>query len=199
MRLTKEMRKYWEWFGRKRFTRRDLWRMLAGRYQNEGGADPWPNDDFMKWLDIPSKKWICPAPGPRGGEGWRIADKVADLAESEELRKEKIVNDAEQTVKQAKLRIGELELLLIDRNPSDWKIMWHYKPPVALPGHDVDGRWRSDPCSEFTFFVPIRINISALNEQIERAEAHIQRMISERMRNISDELTMLELVFNNLN
>lgn len=60
-------------FGAERFTVRDLWRKFHRR-------SFFPTEEFIEeWKrDLARLSFIEPAPGPRGGEGWRVSPAVVE-------------------------------------------------------------------------------------------------------------------------
>lgn len=180
-RLTIVMREFWGWFGTERFTRQDLWRRFKGQYRHAGGQELWPKDDFLGWLKLSEHKWIIPAPGPRGGEGWRLSDDLVEAFQAESKRSCELRGQAKNTIEHIQVRIGTLELAKDLYKPAAWNIVWSFKPPLPVPGPDVDGKSRHDPNWAFVFSVTADIEPSNMQSQVDDAARHL-KLLLERER-----------------
>jgi len=191
--LTKEMRAYWHYFGVDRFTKQDLWRFFMGRYYDSGGKESWPKDDFMRWLALERKPWIVPFSGPRGGEGWCLSDDLVAAFRKEEglLAEQKI--KAESLAASVRTRLGVVSVredFLAQQ--GQWLVEWMFRPSVPIPGHDVGGRWRSEPGDVFIFNVKPDVAPDELQTLINQAEARIQECIAEEKGRLEQSLKVLD-------
>ena len=133
-RLTNVMREFWGWFGTERFTRQDLWRRFEGQYRHAGGQEPWPKDDFLGWLKLSEHKWIVPAPGPRGGEGWRLSDDLVEAFQAERQRSGELYGRAKATIERIQVGVGILHLEEDIYKPATWNIVWSEVDPEIWTG-----------------------------------------------------------------
>ena len=193
-RLTAVMREYWGWFGADRFTRQDLWRRFEGQYRHAGGQDPWPRDDFIQWLKLAEHRWIIPAPGPRGGEGWRLSEDLVEAFRVEMQACSQIQARAKEHIDRINLSMGKLEVVRDFSNVAGWKIIRSFKPPVPIAGHDVDGKSRPDPTDVFVFSVSAETKSDILRERVKEAERHIKRLIAQERCRVTGALEALDIL-----
>ncbi|MDY6929529.1 MAG: hypothetical protein SWN10_20805 [Pseudomonadota bacterium] len=191
-RLTNVMREFWGWFGTERFTRQDLWRRFEGQYRHAGGQEPWPKDDFLGWLKLSEHKWIVPAPGPRGGEGWRLSDDLVEAFQAERQRSGELYGRAKATIERIQVGVGILHLEEDIYKPATWNIVWSFKPPMPVPGPDVDGKSRHDPKGAFVFRVTADTDPQKLQAQVSNAESYVKLLIVEERCRVATTLEELD-------
>ncbi|WP_145840225.1 hypothetical protein [Marinobacter sp. P4B1] len=193
------MREYWGWFGTERFTRQDLWRRFEGQYRNAGGQEPWPKNDFLGWLKLSEHKWILPAPGPRGGEGWRLSDDLVEAFQTERKQSRELCCLAKNTIEHTQVGIGMLELDKDLYRPAKWNIVWSFKPPVPIPGPDVDGKPRNDPSWVFVFSVTADIEPEKLQSQVDGAASHLKLLLEKERCRVASTLEELDTLAAQIN
>ena len=66
-----------------------------------------------------------------------------------------------------------------------------FRPPVPIPGHDVGGRWRSEPGDVFIFNVEPDVTPGEFQALIDQAEARIQECIAEEKGRLEQSLKAL--------
>lgn len=176
---SKDLRRYWELFRDDRFAPADLWRWFRGAYYHAGGQDGWPREDFLQWLALDDKPWLEPAPGPRGGQGWRIAQDAVQVCLAEEAYIERTREEALTAISGVSVRIGLLDVEQRLAHPRFWEIVWCFEPPVPLKGPNVDGAARHDAVASFSFRALSTVGQSDLKEQVVCAEAHVSELVAE--------------------
>jgi hypothetical protein len=174
-----KLRDYWSIFRDARFTPADLWRWFRGAYYHAGGQDSWPRDDFLHWLALDRKSWIESAPGPRGGQGWRIAADAVEVCLAEEAFIERTRKEALGAISVVSVRIGFLDVEQRLAHPRFWEIVWCFEPPIPIQGPNVNGVPRHNTTAPFSFRVPSTVSQSDLQKQVVCAQEHVSGLIVE--------------------
>lgn len=166
-------RDFWKAFGGKRFTKADLWRAFGNNH-----FPGFPTPEWLTRIGIGQTRWIEEAPGPRGGQGWRLTEvTVAAMT----------IIDAKACAKATRLaallesvipRLGQCHI-------HDGKIGWSFLPPVPVPGRHPDGRRRAATAA-FSLAWPATATPDAIQLGLDHAAAHVADMAGrERERCIS--------------
>jgi len=192
-RITQRMRAYWEAFGPDRFDRKALWRFFQGQYVHSGGRDAFPNEDFVQWAGVHRFPWIEDAPGPRGGEGWRLSSNVVALFKAEQRQRHDRYRVACDLVDAVDVRHGSLEVFERTYGRGDYVIHWIFQPPVSVPGPDVGGRQRkhNDP---FVGAVPYSTSPEDFAQRVEKWCTHVEGLMvaqEKRLRADAERLAAL--------
>lgn len=193
-----KLRDYWGIFRDARFTPADLWRWFRGAYYHAGGQDSWPRDDFLHWLALDRKSWIEPAPGPRGGQGWRIAADAVDVCLAEEAFIERTRKEAFEAISVVSVRIGFLDVEQRLAHPRFWEIVWCFEPPIPIQGSNVNGVPRHNTTAPFSFRVPSTVGQSDLQKQVVCAQEHVSGLIVEEIDNHKQCIHQLSGLLNNV-
>lgn len=77
-----------------------------------------------------------------------------------------------------------------DRPPE---FVWLWQPPAPLPGNDVAGEHRPDPCMRFAFSVPATIGREDLEAKVRNAEAHVRELLEKERAQLLEVANSLEL------
>lgn len=192
-RITRTMRDYWAAFRSDRFDKKALWQFFQGQYIHAGGQDPFPREDFVNWAGVNRYSWIEAAPGPRGGEGWRLTPQCIALLESEETARSERYESACQLISSSVVKYGSLEIFEQTYGRGDYVIHWIFKPPVPVPGPDIGGRQRheGDP---FVSSVPWDITDQHLAQMLAGWFRHVEELMishEERLRTEAERLAAL--------
>lgn len=174
-----DLRRYWEIFRDARFTPADLWRWFRDAYYHAGGQDSWPRDDFLQWLTLDRKPWIESSPGPRGGQGWRIADDAVEVCRAEEVFIEHTREEALAAISGVLVRFGRLDIEQRLPHPRFWEIVWCFGPPVPIEGLNIDGVARHSATAPFSFRAFSNVSQCDLKEQVGCAETHVSALVAE--------------------
>lgn len=187
----KNLRSYWEIFRDTRFTLAELWRWFRGAYYDAGGQNSWPRDDFLQWLALDSKPWIEASPGPRGGQGWRIAADAVEVCRAEEMFIEHTREEALAAISGVSVRMGHLTVEQRLAHPRFWEIVWCFEPPVPIAGPNIDGVARHSEAARFSFRVTSSISPSDLQARVICAQAHVSGLIIEAINHHKDAIYQL--------
>ena len=190
-RVTEDMRLLYLQFGDERFVRSDLWRLFANRYLTAGGTDGWPKDDFIAWLALDGKPWIVDAPGPRGGEGWRLSNAALAACERE---MEAFLSTRDTLLARASdvdVRLGSLLVLDGVGGARGFQFQWVYHPPVPISGSDVCGRRRPDRRDAFVFVAAASASLEDLQASVDKAEAHVRALAGEERQRLLEQVEVL--------
>lgn len=162
---------YWRAFGDRRFTKNDLWRTF--------GSGSWPTPDFLASLGLEQFDWIEPAPGPRGGAGWKMtAAAAAQMRKKEEKQTARQASVAEIAARVA-VAVGAVRVEpSYQKNKKD-QIIWWYWPPIAIEGRNVDGRRRA-PSDAFTLSFPSGSEFDAVQREVDDAVRHVMQLAIEQ-------------------
>lgn len=116
---------FWRNFGCNRFTKSDLWKAFG--YNVSPG---FPTQSFLQGLYLEERDYVIAAPGPRGGEGWKLSDECILLClkkdKAEKLHHEKL----SALVESKKIRYGKLIY-----NIQLCEIFWQFKLPYEFVSH----------------------------------------------------------------
>src|SRR5690554_14050 len=174
-----DLRRYWGIFGDARFTPADLWRWFRGAYYHAGGQDGWPRDDFLEWLALNRKSWIESAPGPRGGQGWRISADAVDVCRAEEVFIEHTREEALAAISGVSVRFGRLGIGQRLSHPRFWEIVLCFEPPIPIEGLNIDGVARHNATAPFSFRAFSNVSLCELQEQVDYAETHVSELVAK--------------------
>ena len=173
-------RDYWKAFGKKRFTKADLWQAF-GHNQFPG----FPTPEWLVKLGIEQMEWIEAAPGPRGGQGWRLTTaavvslQIADAkANAKEERLQALLNAVTP-------RLGNCHI-------SDGKLKWSYFPPVPLLGSQLGGRRRNSATEMFILTWPSTSRPTSVQAALDRAAVHIATLAERKRKQCLAELEKLD-------
>lgn len=97
---------FFQHFGRDRFTKADLWSAFG---HNSGPG--FPTDDFMAMLALDARDYIEKAPGPRGGEGWRLTAQAVSGCDAAERKAKRQLDAIRALVEATTVPYGELRYL----------------------------------------------------------------------------------------
>lgn len=111
---------FWKAFGDKRFTKAELWRVFGHR-AFPGFATP----EWLANLGVGKVSWLEVAPGPRGGEGFRIAASAVDAMKAKDAKNAEQEDQFQRVCSAVKLPFGRL---YIDAG----KLKWNYYPGTHL-------------------------------------------------------------------
>ncbi len=120
-------------FGGGRFTIRDLWREWVGRARG-------PTRDFVAEMETELARlaFVEPAPGPRGGQGWRVRPAVVDELERDRADQAVWVrqrNEAHRPAAEA-LTSRYADIEVVD-DPPEVRVAY---PNLTLPPRWIDMR-----------------------------------------------------------
>lgn len=164
---------FWKAFGDKRFTKADLWRAFGNNH-----FPGFPTPEWLTRIGVGRVAWIEEAPGPRGGQGWKLsADTVTAMT----------VAEAKACTRATRLAdlLGSVTPRLGQCRIHDGRINWSFLPPVPLPGRHPDGRRRT-AAAAFSLTWPATSTFDAIQLGLDRAAAHVADLAGrERERCIS--------------
>lgn len=123
---------FWRAFGEKRFTKADLWRSF-GHNQFPGFATP----EWLGEIGVGYVSWIVPAPGPRGGEGWRLSDEKVEALKAADGRASAAHAKGNALLAAITPRVGTCHIV-------GNSIEWTYLPHFAIHSRIYHRKWSSN-------------------------------------------------------
>lgn len=173
----------WGRFGERRFTTSDLWSAFG-----YGESPGFPTPEWLAKLGIEHASWAEPAPGPRGGKGWRLTAEAIVAAQAAKAKRTAKADRLKALLAEVVPPIGECRISWAGR------FEWSYRPEMDIPGNQPDGRRRHSR-DEFCLSWPSTAKAKVIRGDLDRATAHIVSLAAlERARRQAEIETLDRLI-----
>ncbi|WP_194726479.1 hypothetical protein [Noviherbaspirillum malthae] len=118
----------WGTFGANRFTLNELWSVVEGRRTWPGFPTPEWKEHMLKVLkECPL---VEPAPGPRGGAGWRLKPDEATRRTSAEKRRDDMMERSLAFIKTMPFKYGRIQIDPYGKRGAE--IIWSFSAPTEF-------------------------------------------------------------------
>lgn len=177
---------FWRAFGDKRFTKADLWRAFG---RNESSVFPTP--EFVARFHLNDCDWIDEAPGPRGGEGWKINDSVVAEIAKQEQKKARRRAASEDVLKQVVVVLGSLRMEPgFTHNQKD-RLVWSFFPAVAIEGRNLHGEVRQSDMP-FSLSLPANSRLDVVQGEVDLAISHVRELAAAQKARLVKQIKVLD-------
>lgn len=185
MAVTAEKLKYWGAFGETRFTKSDLWRQFG-----DNMFPGFPTPEFMARLHLDDLDWIEDAPGPRGGEGWKLVETVVAELKKHEQKKAAQEASANEVMERVVVAFGSMRVQLSYQQNRKDRIVWNYYPTVAIEGRDLDGQVRG-PNDCFSVSLPANSKLDRVQREVDAAISYVSELASAQKARLVKQIEVL--------
>lgn len=181
---------FFQHFGRDRFTKADLWSAFG---HNSGPG--FPTDDFMAMLALDARDYIEQAPGPRGGEGWRLTSQAVSDCTASERKAHRQLEAIRTLVDATTVPYGELRYLEYAQ-AIEWRLRLpfdfsRYRGPLKSEPRQLSFTIKTKGASQRKVKGLLEANCKILRREIELAVQTEQTFLEQRQSSLSAWLASL--------